>query len=230
MKIKHILVSRVAVKWGKRHNEVGLSWDEWIKDSFYLYDKYCRPSLKQQTNQDFILLSLIDVGITEYGDVLNNEKIIKTSGVDIRKTMIDGVNSYINEIKDEYDYVLLTRIDRDDCLKKDFIENLKTHIFSDDIKEKYIDLYYSYTFNVKSGEVHDSPKYHKMVSPFVSTLEKINNGKIRCISFMVDHNAVKNHLNGKKLKNLYAMQVIHENNLKNKIMGDVVNIQLNEFF
>jgi hypothetical protein len=48
MKIKHILVSRVAIKW--RHQETGMSWEEWLNDSIKLYDKYCRPSIQNQTN------------------------------------------------------------------------------------------------------------------------------------------------------------------------------------
>lgn len=228
MRVKHILVSRVAIKW--RHNETGLSWDNWVKNSFSLYDTYCRPSLRNQTDQDFTLLSLIDHEVSEYGDVLENEVVVSVgSNGDVRQRIINAINSYVQEIENDYDFIILTRIDRDDCLRKDFVGVVKNHVLSNEVREQYVDLYFSYTYDVKNKVIHNSNKYYKVVSPFVSTVERINDGKIPCIPFMVDHGYVPTKLNGTKLNNLVAIQVIHDTNLSNRIVGEAININLKDF-
>lgn len=227
MRVKHLLVSRVAVKW--RHGETGMSWEDWVRNSFMLYDKYCRPSIKKQIDQDFTLLSLVDESISDFGNKLQNEEIVFTSGDDIRKTIIDGINGYVGNIVNDYDYVIITRVDRDDCLKSDFVSEVKKHLISFNGEERFVDLYRSFTYDVKHQVMYDSPKYYNMVSPFVSTIEKIDNGKIKCVSFAVDHTHVGQHLKGVKLKSLLAVQIIHEYNLKNKVMGNLINYNLSEF-
>jgi hypothetical protein len=74
-KYKHIIVSRVGLKWYEnettlRCETLGLTWDEWISDSIHLYDTYCRNSLNNQTNKDFILLSLFDESVEFFGNLI----------------------------------------------------------------------------------------------------------------------------------------------------------------
>jgi hypothetical protein len=105
----------------------------------------------------------------------------------------------------------------------------KNLLNGEEITEKYVDIYYSFTYDALNNKIHNSNKYFNVVSPFVSVLEKINDGKIKCISFTVDHNMVNRYLSGIKANNLVAIQVIHKNNLKNKIVGDKIKINYNDF-
>jgi len=227
-KITHIVVTRLALKW--RYNETNLTWDEWLQNSIYLMDKFCRPSLKNQKNQNFYLLSLVDESINDFGNKLENEDIIKidSNGVEnINERIIEGINCYINKLIDS-DGIILTRLDRDDCLRNDFIDNVKKHLISGE--EKYVDLNHSITYDLNNNTFHDSKKYYKtFVSPFVSVYEKINDGKIRCVPFMVDHTKISKILYGEKVDDLYAMQVIHKYNLKNKVFGDKISINKRDY-
>lgn len=219
MKIKHIVVSRVAINW--RVSETNLGWEEWVKNSFELYDKYCRSSLKKQTNQDFTLLSLVDSKLNNFGNQLNNETIIPVNyNGDIRKTIIDGINSYIKTITNKYDYVILTRLDRDDALNLNFIENVQKLLINANISERYIDIKKLYSYDAINNKIYESKKYDKTVSPFVSVIEKISDDKIKCLPYRVDHNMIPHYLKGKKNNELIAMQIIHDNNLKNKLTGN----------
>lgn len=223
--VKHIIVTRLALKW--RFSETNLKWDDFLKESIRLMDIYTRPSLKNQNNQNFTLLSLVDETVNEYGNVLPNEIILKIPTQKNfeypKKVMIEKVNDYINSLKD-CDSVILTRLDRDDALKFDFIDKVQKYLLNN--TESYIDLNNSITYDVKNKKFHDSKKYkNTFVSPFVSTHEKIKNGKIKCISLLVDHDQVHKYLKGKKVNDLYAMQVIHGRNLKNKIYGEKIEIK-----
>lgn len=229
MRIKHIVVTRFAIKW--RFNETKLKWKDWLDNSVQLMDTFCRPSLKNQTNQDFTLLSLVDDSVSDYGNVLNNEVIIKLNVTDNsypKPKIIEGVNKYIESLED-YDAVILTRLDRDDCLHYKFLEKVKRYLISG--IEQYVDLNHSLTYDYNKKITHDSKKYYNtFVSPFVSTCELINNNnKIKCISLLVDHNDVPKYLKGEKINDLFAMQVIHGKNLVNRIYGEPIKINKKEY-
>jgi len=228
MRVKHLVISRVAIRW--RYKETGLLWGDWLENSFYLFNAYCRPSLKNQTNQDFTLLSFVDESVTEFGNVLDNEEIVFVKSSDnVGKILSDYINVYVDKIKNDYEYVILTRIDRDDCLKNDFIEIVKKHLIIEPIINKYIDLYHLFIYDSINKKMYDSNQYNDMISPFVSTIEKIENGKIPCTSLMTLHPKIGEKLNGEKLENLLAVQVIHEYNLMNGINGNVVEYDIRNF-
>jgi len=228
-KVKHIIVTRLALKW--RFSETKLSWDDFVNESIELMTKFTRPSLKNQDNQDFTLLSIVDESVTDYGNTLENEVVLKVeteknNGYP-KKAMINAVNKYISEIQG-YDSVILTRLDRDDALRFDFIDNVQNYL--KDKPNNYIDLNNSITYNSRGKKAHNSKKYfNTFVSPFVSTHEKIEDDKIKCISLLVDHDQVPKYLKGRKVNDLYAMQVIHGRNLVNRIYGDNINIDLKEY-
>ncbi|MFW5847973.1 MAG: glycosyltransferase [bacterium] len=228
IKVKHIVVTRLAVKW--RFKDTKLNWDEWLRDSIKLMDTFCRPSLKNQSTQDFTLLSLVDESVEQYGNVLDNEVILKIKSKEgdyPKKEMVNKINEYVSTLKD-YDYVIVSRIDRDDCLHYRFLELVQLYLSGSG--EKYVDLNYSITLSTKTKTAHDSRKYfNTFVSPFVSTYEKIVNGKIRCISIINDHDKVSKFLVGKKVNDLIGIQVIHDNNLKNKIYGKPININYKDY-
>jgi len=192
-------------------------------------NNYCRPSLKNQSNQDFTVLSFVDESVTQFGDVLNNEVILKSKdyGNELKDVLIGGINQYLSTLVG-YDGVIITRLDRDDCIRYDFIENVKKYL-SDGV-EQYVDINNSYTYDLKNNIIHDSKKYfNTFVSPFVSTYEKFESGKIKCIPFLVEHTKIPTMLPGKKVNNLFGMQVIHDHNLKNKIFGEPIKINEKEF-
>jgi len=229
MKFKHIIVTRLALKW--RFSETRMDWREWLKDSINLMNSFCRPSLRNQINQDFTLLSIVDDSVDDVGELLDNEVVLKVPSLKNneypKQLMIDVVNEYVGNLKG-YDSIILTRLDRDDALKKDFIQKVQNYLA--DKQGEYIDLNNSITYDYYRNEAHNSKKYfNTFVSPFVSVHEPILNGKITCLSLKIDHDAISRHIKGKKVNDLWAMQVIHKNNLRNRIYGDVITINKNDF-
>lgn len=220
--MKHIILCRLGIKW--RYKETGLSWEEWYKNSIYLMDTFCRPSLKNQNNTNFTLLTFVDKDINYFGNILENEVILK---VNKTKEMINSINNYLCSL-DNIDSVICTRLDRDDCLRYNFIDIVQNKLLLDKI-EQYVDVKYVYTFNILNGNIHKSNQYNEKVSPFVSTYEKAINNRIKCIPFAFTHTRVSQALNGTKIDDLIVMQTIHENNLINKTHGNIININKKEF-
>lgn len=228
MKTGHLILTRLAIKW--IYGGTGLSWDEWLQDSIRLMDTYCRPSLKQQTDQDFNLLTFVDESVNNFGNLLENEQIIKITNPKDEysfQILVDAVNQFIKAMK--YDAVIITRLDRDDCLRKDFIQNLKLH-FSEEI-EKYIDIRTAYTYSENHKMTYESDRYKKnFCSPFVSTYEIVKDGKIVCYPFAYMHVHVPDVITGIKVDDLFAMQIIHDHNISNDMHGEQTEINTKDYF
>jgi hypothetical protein len=247
MKTGHLILTRLAIRW--IFDKTSLSWDKWLHDSIRLMDTYCRPSLKQQTSQDSELLTFVDNSVNNVGNKLDNEHVIKISNDPLnypKMEMIDAINQYIKE--QGYDAVIITRLDRDDCLRKDFIQKLKQYCgeglykiskkYQDrlyqgfpKLEEKYIDIRTAYTYSENDKIIYESDMYKKdFCSPFVSTYERVKDGKIVCYPFAYMHPHVPKFIDGIKVNDLFAMQVIHNHNLSNQMHGKQTEINLKDYF
>jgi hypothetical protein len=222
----HLIITRLAIKW--RYSETGKSWDEWLNDSLYLMNKYCRSSLSQQTNQDFTLLTIVDSSVNKYGNCLDNEIILKVSSGDDypRQQIIDSINNYISTLN--YNNIITTRLDRDDCLRNDFIDNVKKYF--QNIPEGYVDIRNCYTFDSENKDVRKFIiQDDNYCTPFVSMKEKVRDNKIGCISMLYDHPDISKYCDGFKSESLSALQVIHGNNISNVMFGNQEEIDLKRY-
>lgn len=228
MKTGHLILTRLAIKW--IYGGTGLSWDEWLYDSIRLMDKYCRPSLSQQIDQDFKLLTFVDNSVDYVGTMIDNEHIISITNPKEEypfQILVDAVNQFVRAMK--YDAVIITRLDRDDCLRKDFIHNLKQH--SSEGIEKYVDIKTAYTYSENHKMTYKSDRYERnFCSPFVSTYEIVKDGKIVCYPFAYMHAQVPDVIRGVKVNDLFAMQVIHDHNLSNGMHGEQTEIDVRDYF
>lgn len=219
--MKHYIISRVALKW--RFAELGMSWEEWLKNSIELYDKYCRASLRNQTNQNFTLVSVVDESVNDIGVLLPNEIIVK-----IQKK--ETFKQALNRALPKEEKLLITRIDRDDCLNKNFVEKLNLYVKNECKKQQYIDTENVFRLNIQTNELFLGVKYKTMVSPFVSSFENLNSvGLIKCYPYSIAHNKLPEILKGIKISTLSALQIVHENNILNKNEGVKLHVNIDEF-
>ena len=65
--MKHLVVSRVALKF--HDQRLTIPWEEWAFRRVSMYNQLTRPSVRNQTDQNFQLISLI-----ELFEVYNKEK------------------------------------------------------------------------------------------------------------------------------------------------------------
>ena len=234
----HLIISRVAVKWkqnGKYKNEeVGLTWSDWSRDSLNLYDNFCRKSLKNQSNQNFKLISLIDVDIdiNQAGNRLDNEIYLYVNDY---SDIINAIKKYAADLKKQY--ILITRIDRDDVVKYDFVENLHSNVkyyLSEDQKEAenfYFDIEGNYIYSIEKKETYNLNTYKTATSHFVSILEK-NDCNFKCLAY-TRHDLIRRKMKGKKYKNLQSIVVIHNHNIVNhnflNIVNEKISIDLSDY-
>jgi hypothetical protein len=219
-KYKHIIISRVAMKWYDENGELicksklGLTWEEWLKNSIRLYDTYCRPSLKNQSNKNFILLTIVDESVVDVGPVLPNEHIIRIGQV---SELGSAIEKFITKNVEERIY-LLSRLDRDDCYSRDFVDSLqkKANEYlgkADEPSNFYFDIDH-YNMYDPVTNVFTTAKYGDRTSPFTSILTDSPG-----IGIYSGHGRIKEKMMGTKVSSLEVLQIIHGENISNRVRG-----------
>lgn len=222
MKILHLVITRVALKYGDEDfylSKFNKSSQDRLSEAVEIFDKYARKSLKNQIFQDFKLLSFFDNSVENIGSKLNNEVIIKFESL-TKKPYINLINNYIKSLNQNFDYIILTRLDSDDLIRYDYLKIINEKIITNPIIEKYLDLQYIKHYDTK--DFYSGYK-KRLTSPFTSTIEKwTNNGIVGVI--MSNHSKICEKLPGEKLAELQGIMTIHgDNNATTNIRGTKLN-------
>jgi hypothetical protein len=182
-----------------------------------LFRKYCLPAVQAQTFKEFDWWLMVDPtfpGLTE-AYISDLEKVAKILWIEAPFREDQGeVGSLLSHIyKDEW--VCSTRVDSDDILRNDFMEQVHAVATED---EAYIAFRTGYMF--KDGYV--APKSWAR-NPFVSYVEYAN--PFRSI-FSISHMAVNNQPVPLKIIETFPgwIQVDHTDNIKN-----LVNKKIKDF-
>lgn len=231
----HLLISRVGLYW--RHPNLKVSWEDYILQRVMLYNTITKPSIIAQSDQDFELVSLVDsdVFLTDpyYEDyILPNERVLKvqrySGGGYPKRNIVQRVQDLVHDYSLlGYKYVIVSRVDSDDLLHKDFIKEVK-ECLPEEITNFYVDMAESFTYDLNTGKAYQSHKYDNIVSPFVSVRENIEG--FGCLPYAVEHSQVPEVIKGFKTNRIKAVQVIHENNMINKHRGnEIKDFPFNEY-
>ncbi|AXP79276.1 hypothetical protein CJ739_176 [Mariniflexile rhizosphaerae] len=203
--MKHFLATRFNLTvpdWKTSKSGKLVLTDDWLENRFYLFENYCLPSVKNQTNQNFIWCVFFDTNTSDF--YKNKIKIIEENYSNFKPLFIEGIGSLHNSFKDfivnnlrDDEYIITTRLDNDDLIHKDFIKTIQS--LYQPIDKTVIDLRkgYSITLKKKHSEIR---VYVGRFNPFISLVEEAK--KIETVF-------AKMHLDWADSKN-----IIIEDNLK----------------
>lgn len=107
--------------------------EEWLSTRFGYFDKYCFPSVSQQTNKEFVWLCLFDKDTPEkYVDLVKQyeKRCPQMSAQFLNDEEMPNWVDYIKGIikstaPDGVDYILTTNVDNDDSIHLNFVEKLQ---------------------------------------------------------------------------------------------------------
>jgi len=217
---QHYIITRFNLRrkdWNTtKNNEVVLS-DAWHKERFELFENFCFPSVKNQTNQNFKWLVFFDTNtpnifrkkISQYVKEYHNFYPFYIAG------MNSFIPSIINEVTkmDDMKYIITSRLDNDDCLHKNYTQVVQS--FFNNQKYMAIDIVDGYGMEI--GNKVRLGKMRHAYNPYMSLIERKENFKT------VWH---KGHTHWKYEKNLMQVKnkpswltVIHQKNKSNKFRG-----------
>lgn len=247
--MKHLIISRVNIPREldpSKYDEPALyKKKEWNLERIRLLNRFTRPSIRKQTNQNFTFITLWNRDYIDFRGKLENEiPIFIDRGVDAQdeipfdfKTWNDTGEivkeemDFWNQIRERTypysgdDYTLVTSLDSDDCLKFDFIERIQK-IAPDYLSKSpcYLDVHHRYCYNIKDGRT--GFKRSRYASPMSTSVEK----DYECWPLKYHHSFISKHINGSSFKELQALQTVSGTNIFSRGIGKRCEVDLSQFY
>ncbi|WPO83071.1 glycosyltransferase [Chryseobacterium sp. JJR-5R] len=235
MSFTHIITTSFnvpSVSWKQTRDGKNTLTNEWFMDRIDIFDKYCLPSFKNQTNKNFWWIVFFDVNTPEF--YKERIKEIEKEFPRFKPYFVndhDEKNARLPEIILEYtgnsDFLITTDVDNDDILHMEYVETIQR--LYQPVDNLVIDLRRGLQLTHTSGNKAFITEYYSVANPFVSLVESVQDFKT------VTHHFHHQYRNFKDIavfdeKPLY-IQFIHQNNLANKTFNNkrFYNINFNDY-
>jgi len=218
---KHYLITRFNLRvdiWNVTKNNELLLTDEWMDNRMWLFENFCFPSVVAQTNQNFEWLLYFDTNTKEVYkkkilELIKNQPNFKVIFVDAMPSFMPELLKFIAQQTKDKPYLITTRIDNDDSIHVDFINEVQKQFNQQEYRA--IDFIKGYSLQVEPTYILG--KKEQLYNPFISLIEKNENPKT---AFYQDHTLWKRDKKVTQLTNKRVwLSVIHQRNKINRFDG-----------
>ncbi len=217
----HLLVTRFNLRnpeWDVTKNNEKLLTNDWMEERMWFFENFCFPTILAQTNQNFEWLLYFDITTpekfkTKISELIQNQLNFKVFYIDGMPQFYDELKKYISAIPNKKPYLITSRIDNDDSVHKDFINEIQLQFKQQDYL--VLDIIKGYSLQIRPT-VMLGKKEH-IFNPFMSLIEKNDDPKT---IWYYHHNMWKKETRIKQVnhKRLW-IAVIHEKNKVNNFNG-----------
>ncbi len=220
-KFEHFIITSFNVRRSIKNNTKILETD-WLSYRFKLFDKFCYPSVRAQTNQNFKWLVYFDPQTPKKFKEKAHEYSKWNNFIPIYSDVWEPKiirKIILNNLSDDVEYLITTNIDSDDAIAKDFVSNIQKEFEHQEFE----------FISFPSGHILDITNKGKLYSfkylnnPFISLIEKINSPGVdgfKTIRFGVCHTDFSTVGKMKSIKTRASwLQVVHGNNASNCVRG-----------
>jgi hypothetical protein len=223
--MKHFIGTRFNLKvadWKTTKSGNITLTKEWLEDRFNLFENYCLPSVKNQSNQNFIWCVFFDIDTPAiYRDKI---KIFEDDYINFKPIFIDGIEnlnkSFIDfiykDLDENDDHIITTRLDNDDLIHKDFIDIIQSLYKPYDVA--VIDLKMGFQVCIDKPSL-DIRLYTNQFNPFISLIENTKNFKTIYARMHFDWKNEGNIISYKK-KRLW-IELVHKENKVNHSLTSI---------
>ncbi|MBZ9787848.1 putative rhamnosyl transferase [Psychroflexus sp. CAK57W] len=132
--MKQFLITRFNLKiegWNFTKHGENINSEKWLENRFSLFENYCLPSVKNQSNLDFKWCIFFDKQTpTKFIQKIKDYELtfpnIVPLYVENSDELIDNFKKYYSDNYNE-DFIITTRLDNDDLIHKDFINEIQNN-------------------------------------------------------------------------------------------------------
>ena len=196
--------------------------EEWLENRFSLFEKFCLPSIINQTNKNFLWMCALHkdtpekyrAKFSEYQKLCPQIQIVYSDEIlEYHKNLPDIIRQIIKAPKE---YIVTSRLDSDDALGCDYIEKVQKNLYKKD--NYFIDFLYGYLYDLKNNSLYFR-KYKR--NPFSTRVEKHDYFKTVRDCQHTEINKFGKVITIKTRKALWC-QIVHGGNVLNKVKGKPV--------
>jgi Putative rhamnosyl transferase len=214
----HLLLTRFNVRVNYAQSRAGLD-PEWLQHRFQLFDQFCYPSVRGQTNQNFKWLVYFDSEtpgiykqkIEQYAAWENFVPIY----VDCEFNPEVNLRYVSNYLDNSTPYLITSRIDNDDSISKTFIQTIQDNFCEQELE--FISFVYGYVWN--QGKLY---RFKYPSNPFLSLVERMPNSSSTSLKtvFCGHHSQMTSLGSLRSITDQVGwLQVVHGRNVSNRIRG-----------
>ena len=217
----HFLITRFNLKnpdWDVTKNNEILLDEKWMDERLELFSNYCFPSVINQTNKNFKWLLFFDSSTSQkyrnkIANIIDNNPQILIFYIDGMPKFQEAILEFLKINAADKEFLITSRIDNDDCIHKDFINEIQKQFNKQDFLA--IDNINGYTMQVEPTFILGKKEH--IFNPFISLIERNHNPKT---VWHYVHNMWKKeprliHLSEKRL----WLSIIHGKNKVNEFDG-----------
>lgn len=216
---KHLIVTRFNISlYSSSQKVVGgkiIVPDEWMVSRMDLWERYCVPSIYNQTNQNFTWVVVFDhktpKKYIERAKAILHPKHEVVFGTNFR----EAIKVYIGEPKE--DRLITTRLDCDDAIHKDFVKRIQNFMERKG-KTGILTFPVGWIWGIKKHKLYHC-RYPR--NPFLTLVEKPQK-KVHTV-LAHRHTKVSTMFRVHRLEGGHNwLQIVHGENLANYCWGDNV--------
>lgn len=217
----HYLITRFNLRaeyWDVTKNNEQLLTDEWMDNRMWLFENFCFPSVAGQTNKNFEWLLYFDTNTKEVYknriiDLVAKHDNFHVFFVDAMPAFEPELLKYIAEKAKDKAFIISTRIDNDDSIHVDFINEVQKQFNQQEYRA--VDFIKGYSLQIEPCYILGKKEH--LYNPFISLIEKNENPRT---AFYQEH---RNWKRDKKVTQVAGkrlwLSIIHQRNKVNKFDG-----------
>lgn len=215
---QHVILTRFNVRVNYGPSRLGID-QEWLTHRFDLFERFCYPSVLNQSNQNFKWFVFFDSETPQFfkdkiETYANWDNFIPIyldhvlTGQDIRQVLLD-------DLQPETHYLITTRLDNDDALSKHLIEKVQAEFKGQDFE----------FINFTNGFVLNNGKLYLLeykANPFASLIERVTESTLdgfkTILSMTHDQLCSSGKVRQIDTQPIW-LQVVHGKNISNRVRG-----------
>ena len=172
-KYQHFVLTQFNLRnFPKSKNSEYKKWLEWTRERVQLFEKYCLPSVLNQTESNFTWILYFDEETPEeFSDFIDRMNSYTNIAIHFCNGADGFQNGYMEAVKSRLakgvEWVVTSRMDNDDCVHKDMVKNI----------QRNIQFKHGFLVSLASGyALKESTKkmahYYYPMSPFLTIVEQ----------------------------------------------------------
>lgn len=206
---RHLILTR----FNMRIEQCGPQGLDWLEHRFALFERFCLPSVRSQTNQNFDWIvffhpdmpAVYRERVRTYSEWKVFQPVYFRSVFDL--SMVQGLAS---ELVQGFSHLITTRLDNDDAICRTFVDSIQNCFTMQDFQ--FLNFTNGYIW--KEGRLYSARHFS---NPFVSLVERAENcSTVYC----------RNHMELDQVGSILQipdaaawLQVVHGRNLANDVWG-----------
>jgi len=221
-KFEHLILTRFNLpinNWEEDKNGNPIRTDDWLEHRFDLFDRYCFPSVRNQSNQNFKWLVFFSDKtpekyrrrIASYEEFDNFTPIFLDSSMGFDESFRNKCIS--DHLECDTQYLITTRLDNDDALGDNAVAVIQSRFHEQEFEVlNFRDVYYLCDDQLCVWESE--------CNQFVSIIERIEDGQFKTAWFKQNSLIPDTHPVTQITGGPYCLVLVHDRNIFNEQRGE----------